>query len=135
MNIASAFIAGFFLGELFQLGAWKMGHPDRTLAGYFKESWGHWCINLAMVGLMGVLWYTELLGPLLGHLGFSPIAQLLSISPPFGFLLAFATDIMGDKLAFGLTAYLARKVPGGNVSRETIQGGESGEDLPEAEKP
>jgi hypothetical protein len=116
MNITGAFIAGFMLGEIFQLGAWKMAHPDATPWGYFKEGWGHWCINLTMVCVMGVLWWSEMLGPILGHLGFTPVAQLLSISPPFGFLLAFVTDIAGDKLAHGLTVYLSKKMPSGASS-------------------
>lgn len=111
MRITGAFILGFLVGELFQLGCWKMGRPERRLKGYFQESWGHWCVNLTAVAVVGVLWWSELLGPLLGHIGFTPIAQLLVISPPFGFLLAVAADVMGDKLAFGLVRYISRKFP------------------------
>ena len=100
MNLQFCFVAGIVAGELFQWGTWKGGHPDQPWAGYWKVGLPHLLVNIAVVVGVVAFWYSGALTKLLEVAGFSPIAQLLSISPPWGFVVAMLSDICGDKIAY-----------------------------------
>jgi hypothetical protein len=109
------FLGGVLAGEAFQWATWKGGHRDQRWRGYWNVGLPHLIVNLTIV--LGVLaaWHCGLLAYILGMFGFTPIAQLLSISPPWGFLVAMLADIMGDKIAYVLRnpagRFLGKMVP------------------------
>ena len=109
MNTMIPYVLGFLTGELLQLGAWKMGHSKLPWKGYLQVGPAHWAFNLGIVAVVGVMWKFEILGPVLSHFGITPIAQLLTISPPFGYLMAVAADVLADKYAYGIVARFLRK--------------------------
>ena len=102
MNLILCFLAGVLAGEAFQWSTWKATRPSQRWRGYWNVGLPHLIVNLTIV--LGVLaaWHCGLLAYLVGLFGFSPIAQLLSISPPWGFLVAMLADICGDKIAYVL---------------------------------
>lgn len=111
MSLVLAWVGGFLTGEVLQLGAWKLGHADKPWRGYITgEAPAHWLFNLGLVAICGVAWSVNLLGPALEKIGLAtPIAQLLTISPPFGFIMAGLVDVLGDKYAYGLLARFSKK--------------------------
>ena len=117
-----AFAAGVLLGEMCQWCLWMMGHPTRGKLGYWKVGIPHLVINLTVVIAAYAAWHCGVLAAVLGMLGATPIAQLLSISPPVGFLLALFSDVFGDKFAYAATTYVGSKFSklgqGGIMHRE-----------------
>lgn len=111
INLVVAWLLGFLAGEVMQLGAWKLGHADKPWKAYVTgEAPGHWMFNLGVVALCGVAWSTEILGPILEKVGFTtPIGALLSVSPPFGFIMAGLVDVLADKYAYGFLTRFTKK--------------------------
>lgn len=114
MRLILAWLLGFLAGEVMQLGAWKLGHAEKPWNSYITgEAPAHWLFNLSLVAICGVAWSEGLLGPALEKIGITtPIGQLLSISPPFGFILSALIDVLGDKYAFGFIKRFTRKDEG-----------------------
>jgi hypothetical protein len=106
-----AFLGGVLAGELLQLGTWKTGHPGQPWKGYFDVGLPHLLINGSVVAAVGVSWQCGLLTKILDLTGATPIAQLLEVSPPFGFLLATAADVYGDRIAFAFRDKVSRFLP------------------------
>lgn len=111
IHLVIAWLLGFLAGEVFQLGAWKLGHADKPWLSYVTgEAPAHWMVNLAFVAVAGVAWSEGILGPVLDKVGLAtPIGALLAVSPPFGFILAALVDVLADKYAFGLLARFSKK--------------------------
>ena len=112
-----AFLLGIAAGEAFQWGTWKASHLTEPWSGYWKVGLPHLIINVCIVTGVGVAWRWGLLTDLLALVGATPIAQLLSLSPPYGFVLAFTADVCGDKLAYALRQFPGQRIrallPGG----------------------
>ena len=102
MILCLHYLAGILSGELFQWSTWKAGHPDEPWKDYWKVGLPHLIVNLTVVLAVYFSWACGLLTWLLGMFGASPIAQLLSVSGPWAFLVAFISDICGDKIAYVL---------------------------------
>lgn len=128
MNFHLAFPFGVVVGEAFQWSTWKRGHRDKPWSAYWKfpnAGDAHLVGNVTIVLLVGAAWWGGLLTWAMAK--WTPIAALLSVSPPWEFMVAFTADTCGDRIAFAFrdsVGSLLAKLPSFRKSRRSSTDGE-----------
>jgi hypothetical protein len=96
--------SGIATGELYQWCIWKSKNPDKKWRGYWIQGLPHMGMNAAIVLGCFTAWHCGALSKIIELFGGTPIAQLLAVSPPVGYLITLMADVLGDQIAYALQA-------------------------------
>jgi hypothetical protein len=111
-----AFVIGFTISESMQWFFWVLSNPKKPAFDFWKWGWAHAGINLGIDVIAGYLWVYGMLAQAIDWLGHTVgLAELhilhenVPVNPPWGIIVGFSVDFVGDKIAFILRLIAKRK--------------------------